>query len=161
MAAIASSPAARSARLGLRATPEQEVVLRRAAEVAHKSLMRFHSRQRLSGRRADPAGPALVHGLRQPDQPRHSSLPTMIVWRAPAGSAAAVRRPWSGAGHRVALSRYRRPPHRRRATAASKSPASARPARSGRVVRRPCPGASTCRAGRMSRLEVIRWPFDA
>jgi len=37
MAAIASSPAARSARLGLRATPEQEAVLRRAAEVAHKS----------------------------------------------------------------------------------------------------------------------------
>ena len=41
MAAIASSPAARSARLGLRATPEQEVVLRRAAEVAHKSLTDF------------------------------------------------------------------------------------------------------------------------
>ena len=41
MAAIASSPAARSARLGLRATPEQEVVLRRAAEVAHKSLTEF------------------------------------------------------------------------------------------------------------------------
>lgn len=31
----------RSARLGLRATPEQEVVLRRAAEVAHKSLTDF------------------------------------------------------------------------------------------------------------------------
>ena len=29
---------ARSARLGLRATPEQETVLRRAAVVAHKSL---------------------------------------------------------------------------------------------------------------------------
>ncbi|MFC5299905.1 DUF1778 domain-containing protein [Azospira restricta] len=41
MAAIASSPAARSARLGLRATPEQEAVLRRAAEVAHKSLTEF------------------------------------------------------------------------------------------------------------------------
>jgi uncharacterized protein (DUF1778 family) len=41
MAAIGSSPAARSARLGLRATPEQEVVLRRAAEVAHKSLTEF------------------------------------------------------------------------------------------------------------------------
>lgn len=41
MAASASSPAARSARLGLRATPEQEVVLRRAAEVAHKSLTEF------------------------------------------------------------------------------------------------------------------------
>lgn len=33
--------AARSARLGLRATPEQEQVLRRAAEVAHKSLTDF------------------------------------------------------------------------------------------------------------------------
>ena len=31
----------RSARLGLRATPEQETVLRRAAEVAHKSLTDF------------------------------------------------------------------------------------------------------------------------
>ncbi len=31
----------RSARLGLRATPEQEAVLRRAAEVAHKSLTDF------------------------------------------------------------------------------------------------------------------------
>jgi uncharacterized protein (DUF1778 family) len=41
MVAIASSPAARSARLGLRATPEQEIVLRRAAEVAHKSLTDF------------------------------------------------------------------------------------------------------------------------
>ncbi len=41
MAAVASSPAARSARLGLRATPEQEAVLRRAAEVSHKSLTDF------------------------------------------------------------------------------------------------------------------------
>lgn len=31
----------RSARLGLRATPEQETVLRRAADVAHKSLTEF------------------------------------------------------------------------------------------------------------------------
>ena len=31
----------RSSRLGLRATPEQEVVLRRAAEVSHKSLTDF------------------------------------------------------------------------------------------------------------------------
>jgi len=30
-----------SARLGLRATPEQETVLRRAADVAHKSLTEF------------------------------------------------------------------------------------------------------------------------
>ncbi len=41
MAVIASLPAARSARLGLRATHEQEAVLRRAAEVAHKSLTDF------------------------------------------------------------------------------------------------------------------------
>lgn len=33
--------ATRSARLGLRATPEQEAILRRAAEVAHKSLTDF------------------------------------------------------------------------------------------------------------------------
>ena len=33
--------APRSARLGLRATPEQEAVLRRAAEVSHKSLTEF------------------------------------------------------------------------------------------------------------------------
>lgn len=41
MATHASSPAPRSARLGLRATSEQEAVLRRAAEVAHKSLTDF------------------------------------------------------------------------------------------------------------------------
>jgi uncharacterized protein (DUF1778 family) len=41
MSVIEVSPAARSARLGLRATPEQEAVLRRAAEVAHKSLTDF------------------------------------------------------------------------------------------------------------------------
>jgi uncharacterized protein (DUF1778 family) len=38
---LATPPAARSARLGLRATPDQEAVLRRAAEVAHKSLTDF------------------------------------------------------------------------------------------------------------------------
>lgn len=41
MTAIVPSRAARSARLGLRATPVQEAVLRRAAEVAHKSLTDF------------------------------------------------------------------------------------------------------------------------
>ncbi|MEP6964657.1 MAG: DUF1778 domain-containing protein [Polaromonas sp.] len=40
MTALASATS-RSARLGLRATPEQETVLRRAAEVAHKSLTDF------------------------------------------------------------------------------------------------------------------------
>lgn len=37
----ATTSTARSARFGLRATPEQEAVLRRAAEVAHKSLTDF------------------------------------------------------------------------------------------------------------------------
>jgi uncharacterized protein (DUF1778 family) len=40
MAALPTPPT-RSARLGLRATPSQEAVLRRAAEVAHKSLTDF------------------------------------------------------------------------------------------------------------------------
>ena len=35
------TPTTRSARLGLRATPEQEAVLRRAAEVARKSMTDF------------------------------------------------------------------------------------------------------------------------
>lgn len=38
---MSTTPSARSARLGLRATPAQETVLRRAAEVAHKSLTEF------------------------------------------------------------------------------------------------------------------------
>ena len=38
---MTATTTARSARLGLRATPEQETVLRRAAEVAHKSLTDF------------------------------------------------------------------------------------------------------------------------
>jgi len=42
MTAVASSPTVmRSARLGLRATPEQEKVLRRAADVSRKSLTDF------------------------------------------------------------------------------------------------------------------------
>lgn len=41
MAAIGTSGLARTARLGLRATPAQEAVLRRAAEVSHKSLTDF------------------------------------------------------------------------------------------------------------------------
>ena len=41
MTAVVSPSSARSARLGLRATHEQEVVLRRAADVAHKSLTDF------------------------------------------------------------------------------------------------------------------------
>lgn len=41
MTTLASPISSRSARLGLRATLEQQVVLRRAAEVAHKSLTDF------------------------------------------------------------------------------------------------------------------------
>jgi uncharacterized protein (DUF1778 family) len=41
VASLPSDRSARSARLGLRATPEQELVLRRAAEVAQKSLTEF------------------------------------------------------------------------------------------------------------------------
>ena len=43
MQSIARSPstAIRSGRMGLRTTPQQESVLRRAAEVAHKSLTDF------------------------------------------------------------------------------------------------------------------------
>lgn len=41
MTAITNSPATRSSRLGLRATPEQEAVLRHAADVTHKSLTDF------------------------------------------------------------------------------------------------------------------------
>ncbi len=36
-----NTSSSRSSRLGLRATPEQEAVLRRAAKVAHKSLIDF------------------------------------------------------------------------------------------------------------------------
>lgn len=38
---MTTSTPTRTARLGLRTTPEQEAVLRRAAEVAHKSLTDF------------------------------------------------------------------------------------------------------------------------
>lgn len=38
---MSATTTTRSARLGLRATPEQEAVLRRAAEVSHKSLTDF------------------------------------------------------------------------------------------------------------------------
>ena len=43
MASSASSISrtSRSARLGLRATPEQEAILRRAADIAHKSVTDF------------------------------------------------------------------------------------------------------------------------
>lgn len=80
MAAIASSSSARSARLGLRATPEQEVVLRRAAEVAHKSLTDFildsaclAAEQTLLDQRlfmvSGSQYQALMNLLEQPEQP--------------------------------------------------------------------------------------------
>jgi len=41
MTRTTTARASRSARLGLRATPKQEAILRRAAEVAHQSLTDF------------------------------------------------------------------------------------------------------------------------
>lgn len=41
MTSVINAPSIRSARLGLRATPKQEAVLRRAAEISHKSLTDF------------------------------------------------------------------------------------------------------------------------
>ncbi|MCF7977405.1 MAG: DUF1778 domain-containing protein [Chromatiaceae bacterium] len=38
---MSATVTARTSRLGLRATPDQETVLRRAAEIAHKSLTDF------------------------------------------------------------------------------------------------------------------------
>jgi uncharacterized protein (DUF1778 family) len=40
-ATMSTATASRTARLGLRATPEQEAMLRRASEAAHKSLTDF------------------------------------------------------------------------------------------------------------------------
>lgn len=41
MAEVAQRPSSRSARLGIRATPEQEAILKRAADARHKSLTEF------------------------------------------------------------------------------------------------------------------------
>lgn len=93
MAAIASSPAARSARLGLRATPEQEVVLRRAAEVAHKSLTDFildsaclAAEQTLLDQRlfmvSGSQYQALMDLLEQPEQP-NEGLRDLFLRKAP------------------------------------------------------------------------------
>lgn len=41
MTEVAQRPSSRSARLGIRATPEQEAILKRAAEARHKSLTEF------------------------------------------------------------------------------------------------------------------------
>lgn len=80
MANITSSSVTRSARLGLRATPEQEAVLRRAAEAARKSLTDFildsaclAAEQTLLDQRlfmvSSSQYQALMDMLEQPEQP--------------------------------------------------------------------------------------------
>jgi uncharacterized protein (DUF1778 family) len=93
MAAIASSASARSARLGLRATQEQEAVLRRAAEVAHKSLTDFildsaclAAQQTLLDQRlfmvSGSQYQALMDLLEQPEQP-NEGLRDLFARKAP------------------------------------------------------------------------------
>lgn len=93
MAAIATSPSTRSARLGLRATHEQEVVLRRAAEVAHKSLTDFildsaclAAEQTLLDQRlfmvSDSQYQALMDMLEKPEQP-NEGLRDLLSRKAP------------------------------------------------------------------------------
>ena len=93
MAAIATSPSTRSARLGLRATHEQEVVLRRAAEVAHKSLTDFildsaclAAEQTLLDQRlfmvSDSQYQALLDMLEKPEQP-NEGLRDLFSRKAP------------------------------------------------------------------------------
>lgn len=93
MAAIATSPSTRSARLGLRATHEQEVVLRRAAEVAHKSLTDFildsaclAAEQTLLDQRlfmvSDSQFQALMDMLEKPEQP-NEGLRDLFSRKAP------------------------------------------------------------------------------
>lgn len=80
MTNITSSSVTRSARLGLRATPEQEAVLRRAAEAARKSLTDFildsaclAAEQTLLDQRlfmvSSSQYQALMDMLEQPEQP--------------------------------------------------------------------------------------------
>ena len=93
MAAIATSPSTRSARLGLRATHDQEVVLRRAAEVAHKSLTDFildsaclAAEQTLLDQRlfmvSDSQYQALMDMLEKPEQP-NEGLRDLFSRKAP------------------------------------------------------------------------------
>ena len=93
MTADASSLSARSARLGLRATPEQEVVLRRAAAVAHKSLTDFildsaclAAEQTLLDQRlfmvSGSQYQALINLLDRPEQP-NSGLTDLFSRKAP------------------------------------------------------------------------------
>ncbi len=89
----ATAPTTRSARLGLRATPEQEVVLRRAAEVARKSLTDFildsaclAAEQTLLDQRlfivSDIQYQALVDLLERPEQ-ENDGLSDLFARKAP------------------------------------------------------------------------------
>ncbi len=88
-----TDPPPRSARLGLRATPAQETVLRRAAEVAHKSLTDFildsacrAAEQTLLDQRlfmvSGSRYQALLDMLEQPEQP-NESLRDLFSRKAP------------------------------------------------------------------------------
>ena len=89
----ATSPTARSSRLGLRATPRQQAVLRRAAEVAHKSLTDFildsacqAAEQTLLDQRlfmvSEVRHQALTDLLEQPEQP-NDGLRDLFSRKAP------------------------------------------------------------------------------
>lgn len=93
MSVVASSTTTRSSRLGLRATHEQEVVLRRAADVAHKSLTDFildsaclAAEQTLLDQRlfmvSDTQYQALMDLLEQPEQP-NDGLRNLFSRKAP------------------------------------------------------------------------------
>lgn len=93
MSVVASSTTTRSSRLGLRATHEQEVVLRRAADVAHKSLTDFildsaclAAEQTLLDQRlfmvSDTQYQALMDLLEQPEQP-NEGLRNLFSRKAP------------------------------------------------------------------------------
>ncbi|MEB8486702.1 MULTISPECIES: DUF1778 domain-containing protein [Acidithiobacillus] len=93
MNTAATAPTTRSARLGLRATPEQEVVLRRAAEVARKSLTDFildsaclAAEQTLLDQRlfivSDIQYQALVDLLERPEQ-ENDGLSDLFARKAP------------------------------------------------------------------------------
>ena len=93
MSVVASSSITRSSRLGLRATHEQEVVLRRAADVAHKSLTDFildsaclAAEQTLLDQRlfmvSGTQYQALMDLLEQPEQP-NEGLRNLFSRKAP------------------------------------------------------------------------------
>ena len=93
MSVVASSTTTRSSRLGLRATHEQEVVLRRAADVAHKSLTDFildsaclAAEQTLLDQRlfmvSGTQYQALLDLLEQPEQP-NEGLRNLFSRKAP------------------------------------------------------------------------------